>query len=311
MKNIKLSLIGLLIFSSLTAGCSNEYSYAYDTTTRTETAEKLVAGTELFGAIYADTSYTPTQGVVATEIRYLSMKGLAMKMFLFEVDLKQDGLTIHNSLPNNGTSFGMQSMSKQALAADRAGNVVRGAVNADFYNMSTGVPRGPFHKNGVALKTSFDSGERGVFAITNDNKGLIATQSEYPAISASGVIRDAVGASVMLVRDGRVVSQSDDTVEPRTCIGVSQDGTVIYILVVDGRNFHYSNGMLFEELGECMLALGAYTAINLDGGGSSTFLVRTQEGFNDPARFQLRNWPTDGGGKERSVANGLLIITNK
>lgn len=80
------------------------------------------------------------------------------------------------------------------------------------------------------------------------------------------------------------------------------------MLVVDGRNFHYSNGMNYDDLAKFMKALGAYQAINLDGGGSSTFFIRTTPSFDD-GRFVVRNWPTDNGGKERSVANGLIVVS--
>ena len=85
----------------------------------------------------------------------------------------------------------------------------------------------------------------------------------------------------------------------------------MYKRQVDGRNFYYSNGMSFVELGQFMKAVGSYDAINLDGGGSSTFFVRSAPGFSADDRFEIRNWPTDGGGVERAVCNGLLIVSNK
>ena len=54
-----------------------------------------------------------------------------------------------------------------------------------------------------------------------------------------------------------------------------------------------------------MKALGAKNAINLDGGGSSTFIIRKIAGFED-GRFAIRNWPYDNGGVEREVANGII-----
>ena len=81
------------------------------------------------------------------------------------------------------------------------------------------------------------------------------------------------------------------------------------MLVVDGRNFWHSNGMRYAEMGAVMKALGARDAINLDGGGSSTFIVRTTPGFEE-GRFGIRNWPYDNGGVEREVANGLLVVTD-
>ena len=50
-------------------------------------------------------------------------------------------------------------------------------------------------------------------------------------------------------------------------------------------------------------------ASNLDGGGSSTFIIRSKAGFEEN-RFAIRNWPYDNGGVERAVANGLLVVTD-
>lgn len=65
----------------------------------------------------------------------------------------------------------------------------------------------------------------------------------------------------------------------------------------------------YAEMGAVMKALGAKDAINLDGGGSSTFIIRSKAGFEEN-RFAIRNWPYDNGGVERAVANGLLVVTD-
>lgn len=313
MKNINymnILLIGLAFIYGSFSCSDNEYSYEYNAEPKTEIGTKLVNGTELFAQIFSDSTYSVTDGVQATEIKYLSEKGLSMKIFIFEVDLNNPNISIEASSPYNKPEYAMQQMTQQATYVDEDGHKVWAGINADFYNMSTGEPRGVFYKKGVALRTKFDSGTRGFFAIMKDKTALIATSGEYADIAATGNIMEAVGGSVALVSQGSIVKHNDTTIEPRTCIGISQDAKKIYILAVDGRNFWYSNGMGFEELGQCMQAMGAYNAINLDGGGSTTFFVRTTPSFDDD-RFQIRNWPTDGGGQERAVANGLLIISNK
>ena len=66
--------------------------------------------------------------------------------------------------------------------------------------------------------------------------------------------------------------------------------------------------MSFHDMSQLMQAVGCWSAINLDGGGSSTFFVRESEGFDDPDRFRVLNWPTDNGGQERAVYCGLVIV---
>lgn len=307
---MKLLLIGLALIYSHFSCSDNEYEFTYHAEPQTEIGTKLVNGTNLFAQIYSDSTYTLVDGLKATEIAYLSQKGVAMKIFIFEVDLSEPTISIKASSPYDKPAHAMQEMTLQATYVDKEGHKVWGAINADFFNMSTGEPRGVFYKDGVALRTKFDSGTRSFFAILKDGTPLVAPSTDYASIAAEKEIKEAVGGSVTLVTNGNVVKHSDTTIEPRTCIGISEDGKKIYLLAVDGRNFWYSNGMEFEELGECMKAMGAHNSINLDGGGSTSFVIRNTPSF-DADRFELRNWPTDGGGIERPVANGLLFISSK
>ncbi|MEJ7827831.1 MAG: phosphodiester glycosidase family protein, partial [Segetibacter sp.] len=84
-----------------------------------------------------------------------------------------------------------------------------------------------------------------------------------------------------------------------TAVGVTSN-KLVYFVVVDGRKADYSNGMSFAQLSDVFFALGVKDAINLDGGGSSTLVVR------EGAAFKVKNRPSDGA--ERAVANGLTIV---
>ena len=87
---------------------------------------------------------------------------------------------------------------------------------------------------------------------------------------------------------------------PRTSVGLSQNGRYLYVVVIDGRQPGYSIGTTSTETAEIMLAFGAYNAINLDGGGS-TDLVED----NGHGGATIVNRPS--GGAERFDANQLGI----
>jgi exopolysaccharide biosynthesis protein len=287
---------------------SVDYNNHYEAVPRTPAGIKLVENTNLIAAIHADSTYRVTEGVQVTEIAYTSMKGSAMKIFILEVDLNNSSVNMKVSMPDGINRFGMQTMTEQAVYMDSQNEKVWAGFNADFYNMSTGIPRGPVHRDGVAVKTSFDSGDRGIFALTDKKKALVATRIEYPEVVKRLKLQEAVGGGASLLSEGNILSQTEQTVEPRTCVGISADSTQVYVLAVDGRNFSYSTGMQLEELAAVLKALGASTGINLDGGGSTTFFVRNTPDFS-ANRFTIRNWPSDNGGKERAVANGVVIIS--
>ncbi|MGQ9697520.1 MAG: phosphodiester glycosidase family protein [Armatimonadota bacterium] len=82
---------------------------------------------------------------------------------------------------------------------------------------------------------------------------------------------------------------------PRTLLGVTESGRLL-IVTVDGRQ-SISAGMTLQEAARLMLSLGAVTAVNLDGGGSTTLAVRGV----------VVNSPSDG--KERPVTTALVLYS--
>jgi hypothetical protein len=83
---------------------------------------------------------------------------------------------------------------------------------------------------------------------------------------------------------------------PRTAVGWDPDESLLWLIVVDGRQPGYSVGMSLPELAELMEGLGIDDGINLDGGGSSVMVL---EG-NAVSR------PSDSQG-ERPVVNALAV----
>jgi hypothetical protein len=115
--------------------------------------------------------------------------------------------------------------------------------------------------------------------------------------------RTAVGGRGLLVVDGQPQNwegRPNNATAPRTAVGFSKDGSTMHVMSVDGRQAA-SGGVTLTELALMMKDLGAYNALNLDGGGSSTLLAREP---GSPGT-QLENAPSDG--EEREVPNGLAL----
>ncbi|HCY75590.1 MAG TPA: hypothetical protein DHV28_06680 [Ignavibacteriales bacterium] len=115
-----------------------------------------------------------------------------------------------------------------------------------------------------------------------------------PALSR---IEQLIGGNTWLVHNGIVNPDNGDR-HPRTSVGFNEDSTKFFMFVVDGRQPGLSVGMSYKELGDYMKTWGVHNGLNLDGGGSSTMVVRGA----------IVNSPSDIGG-ERSVANSLLLIS--
>jgi exopolysaccharide biosynthesis protein len=146
------------------------------------------------------------------------------------------------------------------------------------------------------------------------------------AISIAGDIRElpadtryAVSGNAILLTNGAPVPHARDTMRhPRSAAGVSADGKTLILFALDGRQATveesvygraHSRGATLTELGELMLGFGAANALNLDGGGSTSLVIK------DPHTgvFSIANQPSDGStlkfpvAIERPVADVLGI----
>ncbi|MBR3383170.1 MAG: phosphodiester glycosidase family protein [Clostridia bacterium] len=206
----------------------------------------------------------------------------------------------------NGNAWGMQSVTDQIAAAMAAHagenfNVIAG-TNADFFNMGTGEPTGILVMQGVEYHPV---GNEPFFAILKDGSAVIAAKSEYA--SYSGQIQEAVGANTFLVKNGEIaVSHSSNYMNSRasrTCVGITESGKVV-LMVLDGRQEPWSCGGSAEEIAQIMLDAGCVTAVNLDGGGSTTYAAKL-EGSDE---VTVVNRPSDG--FERRVSTSLMIVSS-
>ena len=153
-------------------------------------------------------------------------------------------------------------------------------------NMSIGKGKAVLSGHGIA----------GAFMVNNIQSGdtLKVILNLSPAFPK---LEQLVGGNTWLIKNGVVVGSDGDR-HPRTMIGFNQDTSKIYFFTLDGRQPGYSVGMSYKELGEYMLEWGVYQGLNLDGGGSTTMVVRGS----------VVNSPSDIGG-ERSVSNSLLLVS--
>ena len=167
--------------------------------------------------------------------------------------------------------------------------------------------KGEISKVNTAVELRF-----GQFAIVTSNEEIksyleIGTEIRVQK-DATGELADCdqvMGAGSTLVENGVVSQDNSDGMRlqrhPRTCIGVKEDGTLMFF-VIDGRQEAAGyNGITQDEMGAMMAYYGCYNGVNVDGGGSSTFGIRDELG-----NFVIKNKPSDG--NERNNSNALLVV---
>ena len=205
-----------------------------------------------------------------------------------------------------GTNWAMTETTQQAqsMQTRRETNVV-GAINAGGYDMSNGRPSGAFIMSGTVINEPTGT----TFWIDKNGKAYITSAQECNAEIAAGNVLEAVASFGDIFEDGHARSDLDNsTRSSRTAIGIKADGTVV-MMMVDGRQAPYSVGMTMAEVGATMESLGCVQAVNLDGGGSSTFATQREgEPENSTsAGLTLRCRPSDG--YERKVSNTIMVLS--
>ena len=176
------------------------------------------------------------------------------------------------------------------------------AVNGDYYGAQE---QGYVLKNGVLYRETAAKDQEDL-VIYEDGSFEIIQEMEISAqdLLANGA-QQILSFGPALIEDGEIAVTGEEEVgrakasNPRTAIGIVEDLHYLFV-VSDGRTAE-SAGLSLYQLAEFLQSLGAKTAYNLDGGGSSTMVF---EG-------QVINNPTTNGRtiRERSVSDIVYIGT--
>ena len=131
--------------------------------------------------------------------------------------------------------------------------------------------------------------KRTVPALIQMKDGSVEMREFKPGDPAPDV-RTAVSGFTFILRGGKWCPQEKKYAgrHPRTFFGLSQNRKTLYLVTVDGRQPGYSEGMELKEGADLLRRLGAYDAINMDGGGSTTMVLVRQD------KPELVNCPSDG-----------------
>lgn len=223
-----------------------------------------------------------------------------LAVYAVRVDLRADGVSFLVTPPNGSAPSEATGQTTSAFLARYKCQV---AINGSPYSEDEGNQGNYQDVLGLAISRGeqFSSahGRNGALLITEDNQARIET----PPFDA-GDAYNAVGGFGLLLKDGNNCGVADE-LHPRTAVGVSKDGDYLYLLIIDGRQPNYSVGASTEETADWMLRLGAHSALNLDGGGSTALVVDDGKGG---AKVLNRPIHAHFPGLERRVANHLGVF---
>lgn len=250
---------------------------------------------------------------ISQDIKYAqTADGKQIVYYVATVDVNRDDVSImvnykDNKPPVPGEHIGLQRVEDQVAALiknnqDKENFYPIVATNGAGYNISNGTPSGLVVMQGVEY---YPVGKPGFFAILKDGTAMIGTEADYNEHKAE-IMEGIAAFGAVLVKDGKMnVTKSANYTSSRasrTAIGIKADGSVV-MMVLDGRQLPFSAGGAMEEIAQIMLDAGCVQAVNLDGGGSTTYMSK-------PAgsdKIEVVNRPSDG--YARSVATSLVAVS--
>ena len=244
-------------------------------------------------------------GIVYSKAVYRDGEGKKVRVYAVAMD-KGAG-RFYAGLPDDSpteVSGRVQNVMNQIKAAVANGRKVVAGFNSGFFDMGgTGLSRGLVVKEGTVAAANT---ERPFFAQLKSGELLILPAGSYSTYKDS--INTALAGNIILLKNGLInsISQGTDmakTRHPRTAVGFNSTTGQAVVIEVDGRQPSISNGASYLDLISIFRDFGCTDMINLDGGGSSTAIIRKADGT-----YELQNSPSDK--SMRSVQDSIFIILN-
>jgi hypothetical protein len=215
----------------------------------------------------------------------------------------ENGLVLYNSYYGNSTGsnrYGTEVMLR-LIGEDRSAGRLTLVADSIFRDSGNTAIREGYYVlsahgssyNGINRSVSEGDTVR-VSYHYNSERPVAQAAGGFPKIVCDGA--DCVDASAEkeAVRRAFITTR-----HPRTAVGISEHRDRVFLVTVDGRQ-QASSGMSLYELASLMIDLGAWHALNLDGGGSTTLVAGTN----------VANLPSDPTG-ERPVSNAIIIVIDE
>lgn len=229
-----------------------------------------------------------------------------MQMRALRVDLHDPGVSILVTPSNGKQRLDVNARTTTGFLSEFK---CQAAINASFFGPLATQPSDPQDITGLSVSRGNHYSPPGskfaALLFDKDKRAWIAA----PPVDGKKAFNAVAGDTTLLV-DGRYSLPADDrrlitiTPHPRSAAGISRDGRYLILMTIDGRQPGYSEGATKPEEAAWLKKLGAWSAINLDGGGSTTLVIAGADG-----KPEILNRPCGPPvGTQRRVANHIGIF---
>lgn len=230
--------------------------------------------------------------------------------FIDRIDLTAPGIGF-TTTPQSGSLETTSQTTSQFLTS--SGTQV--AINANFFsNVAAGAV--PENLSGLAVSNGAVIAPQ-AFGSDDAAASLLLSKTNQATVFPAGTVAANLANVFNAVSGNQIVTNGVDSsaitpigaphdpfgLDPRSAVGLSQNGQFLYLIAIDGRQTGYSVGTTTSDEASLMIALGIYNGINLDGGGSTEL---TQADANGAAVIINSPSGTDGA-VERYDGNNLGV----
>jgi len=264
-------------------------------TARMDTRYQPIAQTEICWR-------TPSPGVEAADIYDPQFP---LIVHIVKIDLLNPAVSVITSEPalfknNQGCIRGETTrdfaLRHDTIAAFNAAPFKTGSLFFSIYRTIVGIHVTDFHR------MSMPNERYGALLFYADKTARIIDAQTEDVLSAD--VRHAVGGFWTILRNGIVMPQKLHRRDSRTAVGLTDNGRTLFVVAVEGENKRRSQGLSFEETAMLLRELGADDALQLDGGSSSSLVLK--ENGEQHITSPIRNWNI-----HIRVASNIGIIINQ
>ena len=260
-----------------------------------------------------DTRYQP---IAQTEIRWRTLSPgveatdiydpqFPLIVHIVRIDLLNPAVSVITSEPalfknNQGCIRGETTrdfaLRHNTIAAFNAAPFKTGSLFFSIYRSIVGIHVTDF------LRMSMPNERYGALLFYADKTARIIDAQTEDVLSAD--VRHAVGGFWTILRNGIIMPQKLHRRDSRTAVGLTDNGQTLFVVAVEGENKRRSQGLSFEETATLLRELGADDALQLDGGSSSSLVLK--ENGEQHIVSPIRNWNI-----HIRVASNIGIIINQ
>lgn len=238
---------------------------------------------------------------------------VAQVIHIVEIDLKTPGLRFRVTPADDRTDYTYSARTASEFLVEH--NLAL-AINGDYFQPSHDkylLDYYPHRGDGVDIHgyTMSDGHlvSKGYAPENNVYRSLYISAENQASFRPLANAYNVISGNIDIVNDGHILPRLYTLPvylerQPRTAVALTKDESTLMIIIVDGRQPRYSEGASMIELAAIVIAHGGYTALNLDGGGSSTLVMRDADGQPDILNSPIHNRIP---GRERPVANHLGV----